>query len=389
MQYRKFGNLDWQASALGFGCMRFPETNETSSNNIDEPEAMRMLHYAIDHGVNYLDTAFPYHNGYSETIVGKALKVDNYRNKVKLATKLPCWDVEKYDDFDKLLNEQLQKLQVEHVDFYLLHALDRKNWDKVRKLDVLTWAEGALADGRIGHLGFSFHDSYEVFEEIVDAYNSWTFCQIQYNYMDIEHQAGKRGLQYAASKGLAVVIMEPLLGGRLANPPASIQTIWDSAARQCSAVGWSLHWLWNQSEVSTVLSGMSSMDQVKDNIHNAGASGVGHLNSDEMALIAKVHDKYLELRPVFCTGCNYCRPCAQGVNIPHIFKVYNDGLIHNDYHIAREQYKLWTPEKEYAKHCIACRTCENMCPQQIPISRWMPVIHNVLNEDMAYQTRLE
>jgi predicted aldo/keto reductase-like oxidoreductase len=230
MQYRRFGKLDWKGSALGFGCMRFPIIGSERAN-IDEPEATRMLYYAIEHGVNYLDTAYTYHDGNSESFVGWVL-TGSYRQKVRLATKLPCWKVEVPADFDRLLTEQLARLQTDHIDFYLLHGLDQKSWHKMRDMDVLEWAEGAIADGRIGHLGFSFHDEYVVFQEIVDAYDRWAFCQIQYNYMDVENQAGTKGLRYAASKGLAVVIMEPLLGGRLVDPPEPIQELWDTAAQK-------------------------------------------------------------------------------------------------------------------------------------------------------------
>ena len=227
MQYRKFGNLDWKASALGFGCMRFPLAGSEASQ-IDETRATEMLAFAIDNGVNYLDTAYTYHGSQSEIFVGKFLK-QGYRDKVKLATKLPTWLTETKSDFDRYLNEQLDKLQVDHIDFYLLHGLNGKRWPKLMELDVLDWAETAIADGRIGHLGFSFHDDYDTFKLIVDSYNNWTFAQIQYNYMDIENQAGTRGLRYAASKGLAIIVMEPILGGRIVDPPELIQDIWDSA----------------------------------------------------------------------------------------------------------------------------------------------------------------
>jgi predicted aldo/keto reductase-like oxidoreductase len=244
MKYRTFGKLDWKPSALGFGAMRLPRIDDDPAQ-IDEPEATRMVRYAIDQGVNYVDTAYPYHRETSETFLGRALQ-DGYRERVKLATKLPCWKVETFDDFDRYLNEQLAKLQTDHIDFYLLHALNKETWPKMRDLGALRWAEGAQADGRIGHLGFSFHDKYEVFQEIVDATDLWMFCQIQYNYMDVEEQAGTKGLQYAAGKGLAVVIMEPLRGGRLTQyvPPA-VQQIWDSAPVRRSPADFALQWLWN------------------------------------------------------------------------------------------------------------------------------------------------
>ena len=274
MRYRTFGKLDWRPSALGFGAMRLP-TIDGDPARIDEPEATRMIRHAIDRGVNYVDTAWPYHRSTSEPFLGRALR-DGYRQRVKLATKLPCWLVKEAADFDRFLAEQLRRLQTEQVDFYLLHALDAERWAAMRDLGVLDWAEQAMADGRIGHLGFSFHDKYEAFQGIVDAYDGWTFCQIQYNYMDEQEQAGVRGLNYAVDKGLAVVVMEPLRGGMLAGDvPDPVQAIWDAAPVQRSAADWALQWLWNQPAVSLVLSGMSTMAQVEQNLASAEQSAVG------------------------------------------------------------------------------------------------------------------
>ncbi|MGD9101837.1 MAG: aldo/keto reductase, partial [Anaerolineae bacterium] len=273
---------------LGFGAMRLPTLGEFSK--IDEPESTRMLRYAIDHGVNYVDTAYPYHSGSSEVFLGRALQ-DGYRDKVKLATKLPCWDVKVYEDFDKYLNEQLERLQTDHVDFYLLHGLGKDRWAKMRDLGAIKWAEGAIADGRIGHLAFSFHDDYETFVEIVDAYE-WAFCQIQYNYMDVENQAGTKGLKYAVSKGLAVVIMEPLLGGKLVNPPQPIQELWDTTSTRRAPADWALQWLWDQPEVTVVLSGMSTMQQVEENVASAAAAEVGKLTQADQAIITQVRAMY-------------------------------------------------------------------------------------------------
>jgi predicted aldo/keto reductase-like oxidoreductase len=382
MQYRRFGKLDWQVSALGFGCMRLPTKGE-GSGDIDEPEATRMVRYAIDQGVNYIDTAYPYHEGNSERFVGRVLQ-DGYREKVRLATKLPCWEVEVAEDFDKYLNEQLEKLQTDQIDFYLLHALNKDSWTKVRDLGVLEWAEGAIADGRIRYLGFSFHDKVEVFQEIVDAYG-WTFCQIQYNYMDIENQAGTQGLQYAASKGLAVVIMEPLLGGRLVDPvPGSINELWDSSAKKRSAADWALQWLWNQPEVSVVLSGMSTMQHVEENVVSGGAASVNAFSAGELALVEQVREEYQELCPIPCTKCGYCMPCPNGVDIPRNFDVYNQGRMYDKTDWARQGYR-WIDEEKRASACIQCRECEDKCPQSIPISEWMPVVHEVLGEGKAYE----
>jgi predicted aldo/keto reductase-like oxidoreductase len=382
MQYRTFGKLDWKGSALGFGCMRLPTVGGDRSN-IDEPEATRMVHYAIDHGVNYIDTAYPYHGGNSERFLGRALQ-GGYRQKVRLATKLPSWLVETQADFDTYLDEQLQKLQTDHVDFYLLHGLRASRWENLSKLDVLERAEAAIADGRIGHIGFSFHDKFEVFQEIIDAYGNWTFCQIQYNYMNEEEQAGTRGLEYAASRGLAVVVMEPLLGGKLVDPPQPIQDLWDSAAVQRTPAEWALRWLWNKPQVSVVLSGMSTMEQVKQNVASAGASGVGVLSGAELGLVGKVRVKYDELCPIPCTRCGYCMPCPNGVDIPRNFAVFNNGAMYNAIEGARRGYTR-IPEEARASACIQCQQCEELCPQSILISEWMPIVHQVLGEGQPYE----
>lgn len=383
MQYRKFGKLDWDVSVLGFGCMRLPTLGTQAE--IDEPEATRMLHYAIDQGVNYIDTAYPYHGGQSELFVGRVLKAGNYREQVRLATKLPCWEVKTTQDFDRLLNEQLVKLQTDYIDFYLLHALNKERWHQMCELDVLTWADQAIASGRIHHLGFSFHDDYDAFQEIVDATDQWTFCQIQYNYMDIENQAGTRGLKYAADKGLAVVIMEPLLGGRLVNPPEPVQNLWDAAPMRRSPADWALQWLWNQPEVSVVLSGMSEMAHVEGNLTSAAASGVGTLNAADLARVDEARQLYLSLFPIPCTKCEYCLPCANGVNIPRVFELFNDGCAYGSLDHSRTGYNNWLPEAERASECLACFECESVCPQHIPISEWMPVVHSVLGEGQAFE----
>jgi len=383
MEYRQFGDLDWKPSALGFGCMRLPTKND--NENIDEDETARMMAYAIDHGVNYVDTAYPYHGGNSEPFVGRFLE-NGYREQVKLATKLPCWEVEERDDFDRYLDEQLERLRTDHIDFYLLHALRQASWHKMRDLGVLDWAEGALADGRIDYLGFSFHDEYEVFEEIIDAYD-WTFCQIQYNYMDIETQAGRKGLKYAASKGVAVVIMEPLLGGRLVAPPEKIEAIWQEAETPRSPADWALQWLWHQPEVAVVLSGWSAMAHVKENVASAEKSAVGLLTDEELALIDRVRSAYNELCPIPCTQCRYCMPCPHGVDIPQNLDVYNQGVMYEKPDAARTSYQF-IDEENRANACTDCGECEEKCPQMIPISDWMVHVHEVLGEGAPYVCEL-
>ncbi len=377
MKLRRFGKQDWKVSALGFGAMRLPVTSEKPTAfdpNIDEPETIRMIQYAIDHGVNYVDTAYPYHGGNSEIVVGKALK-DGYREKIKLATKMPSWFIETYEDFDLYFNEQLDRLQTDHIDVYLLHSMNKDLWPMLRDLKVLKWAESKIADGKISHLGFSFHDNLKVFKEIVDAYDNWSCCQIQYNFMDTEFQAGTEGLQYAAEKGLGVIVMEPLRGGQLTKvPPDSVKKILESATTERSPADWALQWVWNHPEVSVVLSGMNTMQHVIENVDSAKCSDTGSLNDDELVLIENVCEKYRELSPIPCTKCGYCMPCPNNVDIPHAFAQYNDSVMYDDPSTARFRYRQ-KPKEEWADNCIECQECEEKCPQEISIVEWLEKTH--------------
>jgi uncharacterized protein len=377
MKYRKFGKLDWKVSALGFGAMRLPVIDGDHSK-INEPEAIKMMRYAIDHGVNYIDSAYFYHRGNSEVFFGKTLQ-DGYREKVRVATKLPCIDVHAPEDFDRLLNEQIKRLQTSKIDFYLLHGLSNTEWPKVRDFGVLKWAEGAMTDGRIGRLGFSFHDSFDVFQGIVDAYDNWTLCQIQYNYMDEENQAGTRGLEYAYKKGLAVVVMEPVRGGRLARPPEKVAKLWASAPVQRTPAEWALRWVWNHPEVTLALSGMSTMEQVAENVTYADHSQPHNLTADELALIGKVRDTYRSLSPVSCTTCRYCMPCPNDVDIPRVFEFYNEALMYNT---AAEQRKWYNGQGMIKDHradkCIKCDQCLEKCPQKLLIPELLEKAHEFL-----------
>ena len=368
MQYRRFGKLDWNASVLGFGCMRFPTHDGNAfGGNINEPEAIRMLRHAIDNGINYVDTAYVYHDGKSEVVVGKALK-DGYRDKVRLATKLPVWMLESSADFDRVLNEQLERLQTDHIDFYLLHSLNQERWrDNVLKFDLLTRAKAALADGRIRHLGFSIHDNYDVLAEILDGSDLWRFCQIQYNYMDTENQTGTRGLRLAASKGLAVVIMEPLMGGRLADPPKDVLAVMEEAPKHRSPVDWALGWLWNQPEVTVVLSGMNSFAQVEENLRLADTARSGSLTAPDLELIAKITEIYRSRMAVQCSKCGYCMPCPNGVNIPGNFDFFNYAHLYDDIPGGRFRYEVFLKPEQRSNACIACGVCADLCPQKIEI----------------------
>ncbi|MCD4836409.1 aldo/keto reductase [Phocea massiliensis] len=372
MNYRKFGNTGVEISALGFGTMRLPTTDGVPlSANIDEKEAIRLIRHAIDSGVNYVDTAYPYHGRTSETLVGKAL-ADGYREKVYLATKSPVVLIEAEGDFDRILDEQLQKLNTDHVDFYLLHALDKKKWETVKKFNLLDKMKKARDAGKIRFMGFSFHDDLELFKTIVDSFDQWDFCQIQFNYINTDYQAGLEGLHYAAGKGLGVVIMEPLLGGALAAPSDALK---NALSPKKSPVEWALDYLWNQPEVSLLLSGMGEMQQVEDNLTYASRSSVGMLSEKEVAMLAHAKEVYDSSILVPCTRCSYCMPCPFGLNIPAIYQAYN-ATSQSTMERAKTLYATATPEVS-AIDCRKCRRCENVCPQHIPSSELMPKIAEV------------
>ena len=373
MRYRKFGGLGWEASALGFGVMRLPTIGGDRSN-IDEPEAIKMIRYTIDHGVNYIDTAYPYHGGNSEILVGKALD-DGYREKVHLATKMPVGRIDSTADLDRIFDEQLGKLQTDHIDCYLLHGLNRDRWVKTQDLNVLEWAESIKEERRILHFGFSFHDEFEVFRDIIDGYGKWDFCQIQYNYMDTESSGrtpGTQGLKYAASKGLGVVIMEPIAGGTLAvNPPEEVRAVWAKAETRRTLAEWALQWVWSHPEVSVVLSGMSTMQQVMENIESASRSGPGTLTEEDLELFSKVGDVYRSYGFIGCTGCRYCMPCPEGVAIPEILALFNEYYTkRGDSDAEQEAKNKYTREitaENGAGNCAKCGQCEEECPQELPI----------------------
>ena len=374
MEYRTFGKLEFTPSALGFGAMRLPvlvgPDGKPDFKQIDYPAATAMLHRAIDGGVNYVDTAWMYHENTSETWLGEALK-GGYREKVKLATKMPVWEVKKPGDFDRILDIQRERLQEDRIDFYLLHSLDAAHWKCVVEQGQLASAEKALADGRIAHFGFSFHGTHEVFEEILAATDLWEFCQIQFNYMDEDYQAGRRGLELAAAGGLGVIVMEPVRGGMLArNLPPRGEALWAGAPVKRTPAEWALQWVWSNPEVSFLLSGMSEMRHVEENLAYAERSRPGLLSAGELALVARVRDLYRELSPIPCTACRYCMPCPQGVSIPDILELYNDAHMFGD--PARQRlFYTWLDEEERAGNCTACGECEDKCPQGIAVSSWM------------------
>jgi predicted aldo/keto reductase-like oxidoreductase len=382
MKYRKFGKLDWQVSVLGFGIMRLPVINNNQAQ-INEPEALKMIHYAIDNGVNYLDTGYFYHGGQSEVIAGKALKGE-YKDRAKVAMKMPCIAVKSAADFDRLFDEQMKRLDMPEVDFYLLHGLGAVSWHKMRDLGIIKWAEKKMAQGYFKHFAFSFHDEYEAFKEIVDAYDNWAFAQVQYNYMDVHRQAGMKGVKYASAKNLGIVVMEPLRGGFLVKkPPELVARVWDTATHQMSLAEWGLQWLWDQPEISAVLSGMSTMEQVQENIAVAGSSAVGKLTGEDHALLDRVRDAYKNLYPIPCSGCRYCMPCPNDVAIPSIFEIYNDGVAYNVPNRGRGRYVDTLLDGRRGDQCIHCNSCIEACPQKIDIPDWLEKIHQLLGAPKA------
>jgi uncharacterized protein len=369
MLYRTIEKTGDELSILGFGCMRLAG----SEAQIDEERATEQIRYAIDHGVNYVDTAYPYHMGTSEPWLGRALG-DGYRDKVKLATKLPFWIVNSTEDMENIFNSQLERLQTACIDYYLLHSLNGRVWKKLNGLGVIDLLDRAKDDGRIINTGFSFHGGKDSFKEIVDAYD-WDVCQIQYNYLDEDNQAGTEGLKYAAAKGLGVVVMEPLRGGNLAGrTPQEVQAIWDQADIKRTPAEWALRWVWDHPEVSVVLSGMNDEEHIKENLRIADEAYPDSLTEKELRLIGEAEKTYRRLMKVGCTGCGYCLPCPEGVDIPSCFEIYNSKFMFGDKradmaYMVRHSGVSGRPT--YASLCTECGTCEELCPQDIEISEML------------------
>ena len=382
MLYRKMKNNGDELSILGFGCMRLPQKKGSpGSGKIDEERATRQIHYAIEQGVNYFDTAMPYHMGASEPFLGRAL-ANGYREKIKLATKLPPWSVKARQDMDQLLKVQLANLRTDYIDYYLVHALEKGSWQKMKNLGVLAFLDAARADGRIINAGFSFHGDKDTFKEIVDAYH-WEFCQIQYNFLDRQNQAGLEGLKYAAANGMGVIIMEPLRGGNLAGKiPPAVQAVWDEADSRRSAAEWSLRWIWNHPEVTVILSGMNEEAHIDENLRIAGEAYPESLTDKELALVDRVEQTYRNLMKAACTGCRYCMPCPAGVDIPTCFEVFNNLYMFGDSKTAKLTYLTRVAggmggEPALASLCENCGQCEDACPQHLPIQN---LLQNVAEE---------
>jgi predicted aldo/keto reductase-like oxidoreductase len=375
MEYRKFNKFDKPVSLFGIGCMRFPMIQTGDGAVVDEEQSIQMIRYGIDHGVNYIDTAYPYHNGESELIVAKALK-NGYRDRTYLATKLPVWLVEKYDDMERFLDIQLNKLETDCIDFYLLHALNKSRWDSLMELKVLDFMEKAKANGKIKYICFSFHDNNKTFKEIINAYD-WDMCQIQMNIMDMDEQATVEGLKYAGDKNIPVVIMEPLKGGKLANRvPDEIGQIYGQSRIKRTPVEWAFRWLYNFPQVAVILSGVSSMEQLKDNLRIFNDAKANCMDEEELALIEQVRQAYLKGIKIPCTGCEYCLPCPQRVSIPRIFDLVNSAFMYMSEKDSKNNYQRFiVNDGNDASKCVECGQCENVCPQNIPIMQKLKIAH--------------
>lgn len=381
MKYRRFGLLDWESSVLGMGVMRLPGLAEGGPGAIDEAESVRMIRHGIDEGVNYVDLGFPWDLARHEPIVRvvrNALQ-DGYREKVKVALTVPASLISSAADFDLCLNAQLGWLGSDGVDFCLLGRLDRDNWPELEQLGILDRLEEAQGDGRIGHAGFSFHDHYQVLKSIVQAYERWMLCSVQYSYMDVDHDPGATGIRYAAEQGLAVVVTEPFKGGRLTKePPEEIRRLWAQSGRERSLAEWALRFVLNHPSVSVAVGDMSSMEQVVENLKVADAAEADGLSIAEEVAISNVRDAFRKKRPVPCPSCRPCMPCPVGIDVPRFFEIYNDAVMYDDVETARALCSL---EQIHPGDCTECRVCEGRCAKRLPIVDWLESGRSFLGVD--------
>ena len=362
MKYREFGRLDWKVSALGFGLECLPS---------NEAESVNMLRCAIDGGVNFLDAGSPTtlkDNKHLSQLLQKALK-EGYRQKIKITATLPSAKINTPGDFDRELEELLECLHENSIDFLTLGVLDRFSWPSLEAMNILARVEAAIKDKRIKHIGFFFHDQYQFLRNIIEAYDNWSFCRFQYSYMDIDHHPGASGLTYAVEKGLAVVVTRPLLGGRLTKgPPKAVAKIWSEARPKRSAAEWGLRWVWNHPEVATIISDMSNMEQVKANLALADKARADGFSVAEELVISRVREAYRTLKPLPCTACRGCMPCPQDIDVPRIFEIYNDAVMYDDAGTAKLIYSM---EHHNIEDCNECGTCANACGLKIPIPEWL------------------
>jgi uncharacterized protein len=371
MKYRKFGNLGWESSILAVGATGLPGSAVADSAPLDEAEAVRVIRSAIDQGVNYVDLGFPWNMDRHEPIirvVGEALR-GGYRDRVKIAATVPVRFVNSFEDLDACLDKQLEWVGTDGVDFLLLGRLTRDNWPRLHELGAVDWVDKSMKAGRFGNAGFSFHDHYQILKRIIQDYEKWSLIQFQYSYMDVDHDPGTSGISYAADMGLAVVVAEPLKGGRLTKQPSEkIAQVWAEAKRDWSLAEWGLRFVWNHPGVSTVICGMSSMEQLTENVKAAEGAGADSLTVQEEVLIGRVRDAFRKERQVPCPSCRPCMPCSVGIDVPRFFEVYNDAAMYGDVETGRD---ICRDEGLHPEDCIECRECENRCAKRLPIVDWL------------------
>lgn len=361
LKTREFKKLGIKTKLLGFGCMRFPTIN----GEIDEIKAEEMIDTAYKAGVNYFDTAYVYHNGKSESFIGKVL-AKYPRDTYYIATKLPVWNLKEKEDVKKVIDEQFARLDKEVIDFYLLHSMQKKAWDKAVEFEALKVIEEYRKAGKIKYVGFSFHDSYEVFEEIINSYD-WDFCQIQYNYVDTEIQAGLKGYKLTEEKGIPLVIMEPIKGGSLASLPKEVSEPFRQIHPEWSDASWALRFVASHENVKVILSGMSTLEQVKDNL--ATFENLEDLTNEELETINNVAKTLKERTKNGCTGCRYCMPCPAGVDIPNNFSAWNIYYKYESENAASWAVRQVKASEGYATKCVECGKCEAVCPQHLNIRK--------------------
>jgi len=375
MLYREMGKTGEKVSILGFGCMRLP--TDGRYEHIDRKQASSLLDFALESGINYFDTAYTYHGinlnegGDSEIFLGEYFHQMGNREEVYISTKLPSWLVNEKRDFDLYLNSQLKRLETDYIDFYQLHSVKENNWSHMEELGVLEFLDSAKEDGRIKYAGFSTHDGTELFKDVVESYK-WNMCLIQYNYLDENIQVGREGLQFAAKRRMGVAVMEPLKGGVLAKyTPPEVNEIWKNAEEQRTPAQWAFRYLWNHPEINTVLSGMTSMKHLVENIFTAIDGEPNSLSRDDLKLMDDVKEAYKQKIAVECSACDYCMPCPNGVNIPQCFSYLNQAAMLNDPTNIYTQYHFMLKDEEKADNCLGCGVCEELCTQNLPVREKM------------------
>jgi predicted aldo/keto reductase-like oxidoreductase len=382
VRYRRFGGLDWDVSVLGLGVAGLP-VGDPDSGGAAESEGVRMIRHAIDHGVNYLDLGCPYDMVRQESLAqmaGCALK-DGFRERVKISLTVPVSMSESARDFDRYLDTQMEWLRTGSIDFCVLGGVNRENWPRIQETSFLKTAERAISDGRVRSLGFAFHDHFQILRQVLKAYEGWAFAQFQFSYMDASHDPGAPGLAHAADQGLAVVVTEPLKGGRLAKEsPESVRMIWAGVPQVRSLPDWGLRFVWNHSAVSTVVCGVGSMDQLLENVALADKAEAGALTVREELTINRVRDAYNQLSVIDCASCRPCMPCPRGIDVPRIFEIYNDAIIYGDVRAASSVYRR---ERHSAEECTECGLCERKCcrRERLPIIAWLKTAHDLLGEN--------